>query len=66
MYGSVADALVMRDKQTGRGRGFGFVRMVFNDEDEAKKVKDQIIASNNDKGHFILDKKVDVKSADDY
>ena len=56
----------MRDKATGRGRGFGFVRMILKDEDEANKVKDQIIAGNNKGGHFILDKKVDVKSADDY
>ena len=26
-YGIVADAIVMRDRQTQRGRGFGFVKM---------------------------------------
>ena len=56
----------MRDKATGRGRGFGFVRMILKDDDEAQKVKDQILSVNAHKGHFILDKKVDVKSADDY
>lgn len=55
----------MRDKATGRGRGFGFVRMIFKDEDEAQKMK-EIILQNNKKGHVILDKKVDVKSADEY
>lgn len=67
-YGSVGDAIVMRDKATGRGRGFGFVRLVFRDEEEANKMKDDILSTNADQreGHFILDKKVDVKSADDY
>jgi hypothetical protein len=56
----------MRDKTTGRGRGFGFVRMIFKDDDSAETVKQDIINQNQDGGHFILDKKVDVKSADDY
>jgi hypothetical protein len=56
----------MRDKATGRGRGFGFVRLIFKDDDEAYQMKIQIIQENQDPGHFILDKKVDVKSADDY
>ena len=34
------DQIVMRDKQTNRGRGFGFVKMSFKDEDEALKVKE--------------------------
>lgn len=55
----------MRDKMTMRGRGFGFVKMSFKDEDEAKQKKEQILGQNY-QGHFILDKKVDVKSADDY
>ena len=33
----------MRDKMTGRGRGFGFVRMIFTDEDEAEKAKGYIL-----------------------
>eukprot|EP00347_Sterkiella_histriomuscorum_P016077 403354577 len=67
-FGTVGDAIVMRDKNTGRGRGFGFIRLIFKDDDEAQKMKDHIIRQNNDqsRGHFILDKKVDVKSADDY
>ena len=56
----------MRDKMTMRGRGFGFVKMAFKDEDEAKKAKEQILSQNNYHGHNILGKKVDVKSADDY
>jgi len=36
----------MREKTTGRGRGFGFVRMIFKDEDEAQAVKEQIIKQN--------------------
>jgi GTP-binding protein EngB required for normal cell division len=60
--------MIMRDKNTGRGRGFGFVKMAFNDEDEAQKMKEYIIDINKDTkgGHKILDKRVDVKSADDY
>jgi len=58
----------MRDKATGRGRGFSFVKMAFKDEEEAQRMKEDILAQNRDptRGHYILDKKVDVKSADDY
>lgn len=40
--------------------------MAFKDEEEAKIMKEQIVQQNNTTGHFILDKRVDVKSADDY
>lgn len=65
-YGTVGDAIVMRDKVSGRGRGFSFVRMIFKDEEEAQEKKAEILSGNNGEGHFILEKKVDVKSADDY
>lgn len=31
-FGKVQDAIVMRDRVTGRGRGFAFVRLSFKDE----------------------------------
>lgn len=31
-YGKVENTIVMRDKATGRGRGFGFVLVSFPDE----------------------------------
>jgi len=43
-FGTVADSIVMRDKNTQRGRGFGFVRMVYSDEAEARRAKDKIIS----------------------
>jgi RNA recognition motif-containing protein len=46
-FGQVADAIVMREKATGRGRGFSFVKMVFKDEDEAQQMKQEIIDQNN-------------------
>lgn len=49
-----------------RGRGFGFVKMTFTDEDQAQQMKEKILTQNIVGGHYILDKKVDVKSADDY
>lgn len=65
-FGTVLDQIVMRDKNTNRGRGFGFVKMSFKDEEEAQRAKEQIINQNQYPGHIILDKKVDVKSADDF
>lgn len=56
----------MREKLTQRGRGFGFVLLSFSDEDEAQQIKRSIIGQNKTEGHFILDKRVDVKSADDH
>jgi len=65
-FGKVENTIVMRDRATGRGRGFGFVLVSFTDEDEAKDKKEAILNRNFENGHFILDKRVDVKSADDY
>jgi hypothetical protein len=56
----------MRDRATQRGRGFGFVLVSFTDEEGAKVGKNRILMVNSTEGHFILDKRVDVKSADDY
>ena len=36
------------------------------DEEDALAGKEEILRVNREKGHFILDKRVDVKSADDY
>jgi RNA recognition motif-containing protein len=36
-FGKVENAIVMRDRATGRGRGFGFVLVSFTDEPEACK-----------------------------
>lgn len=38
-YGKVENTIVMRDKVTKRGRGFGFVLLSFPDEDEALDAK---------------------------
>jgi len=64
--GTVEDAIVMRDKQTLKGRGFGFVKMRFETFNMAQENKFRIIKINSEKGHFINQKRVDVKSADDY
>jgi hypothetical protein len=65
VFGRVDNTIVMRDKETQRGRGFGFVLITFKDEDEAQLLKKKIIMTNQQEGHYILDKKVDVKSAED-
>ena len=56
----------MRDPQTQRGRGFGFIKMHFENRDKAQDGKQRILDINGGRGHLINDKKVDVKSADDY
>jgi hypothetical protein len=56
----------MRDRVTQRGRGFGFVKMQFENKEKAQDGKQKILETNASKGHFINEKKVDVKSADDY
>jgi RNA recognition motif-containing protein len=45
-FGKVDNAIVMRDKITQRGRGFGFVLLTFNDEDEAQEAKKKILDKN--------------------
>jgi RNA recognition motif-containing protein len=67
-YGVVADAIVMRDRATGRGRGFGFVKMQFENKEKAAENKMKLLAINSDRdsGHYINDKRVDCKSADDF
>jgi len=42
-FGEISEALVLKDKFSGRSKGFGFV--TFNSDDEAKKA----IAKMNDK-----------------
>jgi RNA recognition motif-containing protein len=39
-FGKVENTIVMRDKATGRGRGFGFVLVSFLDEVVAKQKKE--------------------------
>lgn len=57
----------MRDRQTNRGRGFGFVKMQFENRDKAHENKIKLIRVNAEgTGHIINEKRVDVKSADDY
>eukprot|EP00277_Geminigera_cryophila_P047580 CAMPEP_0173071612 /NCGR_PEP_ID=MMETSP1102-20130122/9333_1 /TAXON_ID=49646 /ORGANISM="Geminigera sp., Strain Caron Lab Isolate" /LENGTH=273 /DNA_ID=CAMNT_0013940139 /DNA_START=89 /DNA_END=907 /DNA_ORIENTATION=+ len=54
-FGELTDVVVMRDKQTGRGRGFGFVTFA----DSANV--DKVIVDNGK--HEIKGRSVDVKSA---
>ena len=57
----------MRDRQTNRGRGFGFVKMQFENRDKAQEHKHKLLRFNVEgRGHCINEKRVDVKSADDY
>jgi RNA recognition motif-containing protein len=45
-FGRVDNAIVMRDKETQRGRGFGFVLITFKDEEEAAAMKKKLITQN--------------------
>ena len=65
-FGKCVNSIVMRDRVTQRGRAFGFVLVQFSDEQEAQDKKREILNRNKAEGHFILEKRVDVKSADDY
>lgn len=40
--------------------------VAFKDEEDAAKGREEILNVNKEKGHYILDKRVDIKSADDY
>lgn len=42
-FGKVENTIVMRDKATGRGRGFGFVLVSFKDEQTAIEMKQSIL-----------------------
>ena len=46
-FGIVADAIVMRDRATQRGRGFGFVKMQFENKERAQESKLEICANIN-------------------
>ncbi|KAL3363669.1 hypothetical protein AABB24_012753 [Solanum stoloniferum] len=50
-YGEIIDSVIMKDRQTGRPRGFGFI--TFADP----TVVDTVIAEN----HIINDKQVEIK-----
>lgn len=45
-FGKVENTIVMRDRATQRGRGFGFVLLSFTDEDQALQAKRRIIQTN--------------------
>ncbi|KAL5198113.1 hypothetical protein ABZP36_001625 [Zizania latifolia] len=56
-FGPVRSVVVMRDKETGQGRGFGFVE--FEEEDAAAKA----LGDGVQPRHFICGRLVDVKRA---
>lgn len=43
-FGEVVDAVVLKDKMTGRSRGFGFVEMA--NEEQAKKAMEALNGSD--------------------
>ncbi|KAF5182686.1 Heterogeneous nuclear ribonucleoprotein [Thalictrum thalictroides] len=53
-YGKIIDSVVMREKYTGRTRGFGFVQF-YDSSDANKALQDK---------HVLLQRKVDVKRAE--
>lgn len=58
----------MRDRHTNKGRGFGFVKMRFDSFEKAQDNQLTLLNINNDKsqGHIINNKRVDVKSTDNF
>ncbi|RPA93289.1 RNA-binding domain-containing protein [Choiromyces venosus 120613-1] len=60
-YGVVTDAVVVKDRETGRSRGFGFV--TYNTEDEAKLAIEKMDGADFD-GRNIVVVKAEVRSRD--
>ena len=51
-YGTVVDAVVLKDKMTGRSRGFGFVEM--SSDEEAKKAMEALNNSDLDGRKIVV------------
>ncbi|KAK1587108.1 hypothetical protein Q3G72_009612 [Acer saccharum] len=56
-FGEVEESLVIRDRSTGNGRGFGFVTFT------ESTMADKALRFGHQHGHLMLGKKVDVKRA---
>jgi RNA recognition motif-containing protein len=65
-YGKINLATVIKHKDSGLSRGFGFVFIQFKDEGEAERMSKEILDFNKSRdGHRITDKRVDVKLSND-
>lgn len=51
-FGTVVDAVVLQDKETGRSRGFGFVEM--SSEEEAKAAMEKMNGSDMDGRKIVV------------